>query len=300
MEISGADIGLFCALGSTATWAVCAVLFKKLGEKLDPIGMTLAKALLSVIFLLPVVIFFYPLNSLTLWQAGMIAVSGILGIAVGDSLFFAALNKLSPLVLAIILLAGPDILTGILGFVFLREMPALPVWIGIALIMISTALLLFPDAVSEKDSVKTSLWGVLLGCGSLVATALAMVIVKPVLVQHSSLPVTMLRMFFGSVSLLIYGAVARKMPVWYKPFASGEYRWGFFGTVALVTYGGFWLSLAAVKYLDLVVASALMSLEPVFVLIFMLLFTKHKTSFREISGLIFAVSGVLLITYFNK
>ena len=297
--ISGSGIGILCALGSTATWAVCAVLFKRLGEKLDPVGMTFVKALFSFILMLPIILIFYPLGALTWQQIGIIAASGILGIAIGDSLFFAALSRLSPLVLAIILLAGPDIFTGLLGFICLKEMPVWQVWAGILLIMASTALLLLPEVMAEKDAAKTTLKGVLFGCCSLLATAVAMVIIKPVLVQHSSLPITMLRMFFGALAILIYGACAGKFAEWYSPFGKGEYRWGFLGTVALVTYGGFWLSLAAIKFLDLVVASALMSLEPVFVLAFMLCFARHKTSVLEITGLILAVAGIFLITFFN-
>ena len=44
-------LGITFALLSTASWAVCSIIFKKLGEKLEPVGMTCVKSLLSFIYL---------------------------------------------------------------------------------------------------------------------------------------------------------------------------------------------------------------------------------------------------------
>lgn len=293
-------IGIWAALGSTASWALCAVLFKKLGERLDPIGMTMVKALLSVLFLLPFIIILYG-NLLLPWKdLALLAVSGCIGIALGDSFFFASLGRLSPLALAILLLAGPDVFAGVLGLVCLGEMPSWQVWSGIILIMVGMGGLLFPlPADQDGCSSKTTIYGLVFGVLALICTAASMVIIKPVLVRIPSMEATMFRMFFGGVLLLGYGILTGKLKAWSQPFRTGDYRWGFAGTVAIVTFGGFWLSLAAVKFLDLVVASALMSLEPLFVLPFMIIFGKHKPTLKEIFCMFSAVAGVLVIVFFN-
>ena len=97
------NLGIIGALGATASWALSGVLFKILGERLPPIGMTVAKTFFSVILLFPIVLFCYDF-SVTGDNLYKIVLSGLLGSAIGDSLFFAALSKLSPLLLSIILL----------------------------------------------------------------------------------------------------------------------------------------------------------------------------------------------------
>jgi drug/metabolite transporter (DMT)-like permease len=97
------------------------VLFKRLGECLDPVGMTAAKALVSVLVLLPFVVWTGEL-SVPMKDFLLMAVSGIIGIAIGDSFFFAALGRLSPLMLTVLLLTCPDIVTGLMGVLLLREL----------------------------------------------------------------------------------------------------------------------------------------------------------------------------------
>ena len=65
--------------------------------------------------------------------------------------------------------------------------------------------------------------------------------------------------------------------------------------VAIVTYGGFWLSLVAMKNLDVSVANTLISVEPVFVLPLAAVFLGETITFRTVLGAFATVGGVLLI-----
>ena len=119
--MSSSMIGIVAALGSTASWALCGVLFKKLGERLDPVGMTTVKSLVAALFLAPLLFFVGGAAAGgrdLLW----LAASGIIGIAIGDCFFFAALGQLSPLLLTVLLLTCPNVFTGILGVLCLGEM----------------------------------------------------------------------------------------------------------------------------------------------------------------------------------
>ena len=120
-------IGVVAALGSTASWALCGVLFKKLGERLDPVGMTAVKSLAAALFLAPM-LFFIGGAAAGGHDMFLLAASGIIGIAIGDCFFFAALGQLSPLLLTILLLTCPNVFSGILGVLCLGEMPSVPVW----------------------------------------------------------------------------------------------------------------------------------------------------------------------------
>lgn len=304
IEWQGAAVGVAAALGSTASWALCGVLFKQLGERLDPLGMTAAKSVAAAFLLAPVVIW------LTFFDGGqaasravgtsgssmwLLALSGLLGIAIGDSLFFAALSQLSPLLLSILLLACPDLFAGLLGVLCLGEMPSAPVWLGIAAVMTAMGFLVIPAALGEKGTVRSTARGIVFAVLSLICTSLSMVIAKPVLANVNPFAATMWRMAAGGVALVVFGAATGRMRKWRAAFADLRYAGGFVAVTAIVAFGGFGLSLAAVKYLDLVVASALMSLEPLFILPFMILFGRHRTCVREVIAMALAVAGVLVI-----
>lgn len=293
--MTNSTIGIIAALGSTASWALCGVLFKKLGERLDPVGMTTVKSLAAALFLSPLLFL-----AGGAWAGGkdllLLAASGIIGIAIGDCFFFAALGQLSPLLLTVLLLTCPNVFSGILGVLCLGEMPSVPVWCGIGLIMAAMAFLMFP--VEQGEGGKSTLKGVLLGVVSFVCSAVSTVIAKPVMTGEagvSPFAVTFYRMAAGGLALAAFALCAGKVKVWARPFQDVRYGAGFMGVTAVVAFGGFGLSMMAFKHLDVVTAGALLSLEPLFVLPFMALFGHHKVKAREFVGMALAVAGVLLI-----
>ena len=293
--MADSTIGVIVALGSTASWALCGVLFKKLGERLDPVGMTTVKSLVAALFLAPLLFFVGGA------QAGgrdlaLLAASGVIGIAIGDCFFFAALEQLSPLLLTVLLLTCPNVFSGILGVLCLGEMPSVPVWCGIALIMAAMAFLMFP--VEQGEGGKSTMKGVLLGIVAFICSSVSTVIAKPVMTGEagvSPFAVTFYRMAAGGLVLAAFALCTGKVKVWARPFRDVRYGAGFMGVTAIVAFGGFGLSMMAFKYLDVVTAGALLSLEPLFVLPFMALFGHHRVKARELAGMALAVAGVLLI-----
>ena len=288
-------IGISAALGSTASWALCGVLFKKLGERLDPVGMTTVKSLAAALFLAPLL--FFAGGAEAGWRdLLLLAASGIIGIAIGDCFFFAALGQLSPLLLTILLLTCPNVFSGILGVLCLGEMPSVPAWCGIALIMAAMAFLMFP--VDQGDGGKSTFKGIFLGVVAFICSSVSTVIAKPVMTGEtgvSPFAVTFYRMFAGGFVLAAFALCTGKVKGWARPFQDVRYGVGFMGVTAVVAFGGFGLSMMAFKHLDVVTAGALLSLEPLFVLPFMAIFGRHKVKIRELAGMALAVAGVLLI-----
>lgn len=288
-------LGIIAAIISTASWAVCTLILKKLGERLDPIGMTAAKSVLSVCFLVIFMCifgykFYIPAEFLI-----PVALSGIIGITIGDSLFFASLSKLSPFLITLILFAGPDIFSGLFGFFMLGECPSVSEWIGIILILAGLACFIFPIEKKHSEQTKTTLQGIVLAILSLICTAYSMAMIKPALANISTVTATMYRMLFSGISLIIFGFYTRKISVCNPTLGDKDYNLKFSATIFLATFGGFFAALFAVKHCDLIIASSIMSLEPLFILIFMVLLCKYKPKYKEYCGIIFAVSGLLIL-----
>src|SRR5882672_4101026 len=82
-------IGIAAALGSAGSWALGAILFKRIGESMSPLAMTLVKSAVSVVFL-GIALLFLGFSNVTPQNLWLMIASGLVGIAIGDTLFFAA------------------------------------------------------------------------------------------------------------------------------------------------------------------------------------------------------------------
>ena len=122
-----------------------------------------------------------------------------------------------------------------------------------------------------------------------------MVVIKPVLADTSVITVTMYRMLFSAFVLILLGLYKGNIFIWAKTLKDKKYNCQLLGTFTLATIGGFWLSLAAIKHCQIIIASSLMSLEPLFILIFMIIFNKYIPKKKEVFGLISVFTGILLL-----
>jgi drug/metabolite transporter (DMT)-like permease len=284
-------LGILAALGSAASWALGSILFKRLGESISSPAMTLAKELLSVVLLGMALVLtgFQTVDSNALW---LLVLSGLLGIALGDTFFFAALQDLGPVAMVVLLTLG-QVLTVVLAVVFLGDAPTSEAWIGIGLVVAGVAVVLYAKMSGEQQASKRR--GIVLGLASVVCTAVSMIVAKQGLDAVSALQATFIRMLAGAVGLLVVGMATLRLRQWAMPFRDPRLATGFLGAVAVVTFGGFWLSLAAIKYVDVSIANTLNSIEPVFVLPLAAVLLKEKITWTAIAGTAMTVAGVVLL-----
>src|SRR4051812_40701536 len=91
---AGMGIGEACAVGSALTWSGGVIIYKRLGEILPPLQLNLVKNLIVLLVLVPTLL----LTPGTGWPSlppmaiGLAMLSGVIGIAVADTLYFRALN----------------------------------------------------------------------------------------------------------------------------------------------------------------------------------------------------------------
>jgi drug/metabolite transporter (DMT)-like permease len=102
-------------------------------------------------------------------------------------------------------------------------------------------------------------------------------------------------MLFSALALLLYAIATKKILGWIKVLLDKVFTLKLIGTMIIYAVGGFWCSVIAVKYCELVIASSIMSLEPFFILLLMILFYRYIPKKRELASIILIVSGILLI-----
>jgi drug/metabolite transporter (DMT)-like permease len=278
------------ALGSAASWAIGSILFKRLGEHLSPVAMTLAKGSLSV-SLLSIALLFTGTATLSINAWMLLIASGLCGIALGDTFFFAALRRLSPHTLVILLMSG-QVLTVLLAVVFLGERLKLVQWGGIVLVILGIGIVVW-----EKSQEKSSWQGIIFGLLAVACMSVSILLAKGALndtvAMRDTLQATAIRMASGTLGIGLFGWYSGGLQRWTEPFRDRQLVRRFFIAVTVVTFGGFWLSLLAVKYVEVLIASTLNSTEPLFILPLSVIFLKEPITKRALWGTAVTILGIL-------
>jgi drug/metabolite transporter (DMT)-like permease len=127
-------IGVMAALAGALSWTLASGLWRRLPTSLGPAELNLLKNLLALALLLPLL----PLlvQPLVLRDGALLLASGVLGIAAGDSFYFAALRRLGTR-RTLTLEAGGPLLTSAAGLLLLLEVPSPRQWAGVALVSLA-------------------------------------------------------------------------------------------------------------------------------------------------------------------
>lgn len=292
--LSAHFIGILAALGSAASWAVGTLLFKGIGEEFSPLAMTFIKSLLGLLLLAGVLGLagWEPVKSFPL---GWLALSGFLGISLGDSFFFAALRRLPAHRLVILMLLAP-VVTLLMALCFLGERPAIIGWIGIGLVLGGVSLT-FKEKIQADEAGDRRGPGLLFGVLSVLAMAGSVIIAKIGLQDVSAMEATFLRLSFGFAGMLVVGLVRAELGHWLAPLRQAGLRWRFLLAVIVVTFGGFWLSLYAIKRLDVSIANTLLATEPVFALPLAVIWLKEHPTATSIVGAGIALCGAGILAF---
>lgn len=280
------------ALASSASWALGAVLWRRLGNFLSPFGSNLSKGLIGSVYLAAALAFLdlRPTSGPALAWLGL---SGVLGIAVGDTFFFRALMELGPRLASLLGTLNP-VLIALSAAALLGERPAATTWTGIGLTAAGVGWVLWERA-PEAGPVRNRARGLRYGLLAVVCTAAAVLLAKKGLEEVPALQAAFVRLASGTLGLLAWGVRSRQL--WAQLEALGNRavlgRAAF--VVFVVTCGGFLLSLVALKGLDASIASALGATSPLFVLPMAALWFREPITARTLLGTAVAVGGVVLL-----
>ncbi len=251
--------------------------------------MALAKSLIATLVLLALV---FP-SDLHLGQHHAIlylALSGIAGIALGDTLYFATLTRLGA---RLTLLMGTliPLVTALAAMVLFEEYLAPTAWLGIAITLGGIGYVLWernPDG-SRPQHLGS---GLVFALGFVIANTVGILLTKSGVVHMGSLEATLYREAAASFALGTWGAIGASLMSWMKPLANRR-LWLPLLTAAMIgTFLGTWFSVAALKYTYTAVAATLNATSPLFILPLGFFFAHEAISRRALGGALIAVIGI--------
>jgi len=284
-------LGEALAILSALAWSAGVIIYKRLGETIAPVRLNLMKNLLVLGFLLPSLAFFGgPPPQLTNAELAITLLSGMLGIAVADSMYLTALNRLGASRMGILgNFYSPFVI--LLSFLFLGERLGPLQLLGFALVT-SGVLVVSARSSAEPAERRELRRGFVLGISAIAVMAVAIVLVKRVLETQPLIWMVALRMIGGVGGLLLIFALKRELP-WPSRAERARIRWPVVLIGALVgQYLSMLLWLGGYKYTSASVAAILNETTSIFIVILAALFLHEALTRRKLLGVALTISGV--------
>ncbi len=287
-------IGEILSLASAVVWALSVILFRIAGEKIHPLVMNLFKNMLALVLLAATAAVIGGAPSLPPKTFLIFALSGVLGIALSDWLFFTALVKLGAELTAIVDCAYSPFVIG-LSFLFLGErMNGLQI-AGVALI-VGAVILITRKKSDDRISRRDLLSGVGIGIVSMLLTAGGIVLIKPYLAGVSIVWATLIRMTGGAAAGTVMWTLHPRRRELLKPLRTGANYKVLIPASVLSAYFSVLIWLAGMKYTLASIASALNQLNTIFIFILAAVILKEKITPIKVYSVVLAFVGAILVS----
>lgn len=283
-------LGIVAAIVSAASWAFGTLMFDRLGRDIPPAGITFIKGSLSIVFMALLTLFYNGFVSVGSIECVYLAISGIIGIAVGDTFFFKSLRDLGPKVQVLFFMLG-QVMTMILSFVFLGEILSIKEYIGALILLIGVMVVIWDRQEEHPNKARGFIYGIL----SIMCFSASSIIIKYSIDEIDVVSATFYRMFFGTIGVLFVGVSSQKISGWIAPLKDIRILSLFVLNVLVITFGGFLLSTVAIKYISVSLASVLSTTEPIFVLLFSYFINHDIATKRELLGATITILGLLIV-----
>ncbi len=285
-------IGAFSALGSAFFWALAAILFKRVSHQVPAMGLNFNKGLVAFICLGALLLLGQTV-SVDTQSLIVLSLSGLIGICLGDSLYFVALRRLGPR-LTLLLGALIPVAAGLMSFVFLQERISLLSTAGLALTIMGVVFVLWEKVPTANQPSQPQHWkaGVFFGLLFVFSEAAGIILTKIGVQELPSLQATFIRQTSAIIGLTFWGLAAGTFIGWLKPLKNPRIRNRVIVAAITGAFIGTWLSVLALKNTHTSVAAALNSTSPLFVLPLAAYIMRESISRRAILGTVVSVIGI--------
>lgn len=288
-------IGDAMAIGCAVAWALAVFAFRRVrgidAAALNQFKTTIAAVLLLATMLAMGIGFDVERNALD-WV--MLALSGVLGLAVADTLFLAGLARVDASMAAVADCAyAPTVL--LLSATFLGEPMRPGLLVGAPLVVLGllvigweprTTPIVTPRPIDRR--------GLALCVAGVVTTAIAVVLAQPALQRSDLIEATTIRLVAGAVALFVAQALLGRAPIALSLFRpQPAWRPAIVGTL-LGTYVAMILWLGGMKYGSASRAALLNQSGAIFVLLFSR-FAGEPVPLRRWIGAGIALTGVAVV-----
>ncbi len=177
----------FLALAAALCWAIGSIISVVPSRHLGAFSFIRWRMMAVAFMLWPVVLIVGSWRGFTGAIVVAMAISGLIGIFVGDTALFAASNRLGPR-RAGVLYSTNAVFSALFGFILFAEKMSLLTFIGTVLVMVGVSVAIFMGRDKEDNhaweaDAGSLKWGIVLGVIAAICQSIGSLIAKPVMTQ---------------------------------------------------------------------------------------------------------------------
>jgi drug/metabolite transporter (DMT)-like permease len=284
--------GELAAGTAAAIWAGSAIFYGQIGRQVAPLTLNLTKGLLAIGYLALTMVLTGDSFQLPGQAVGLLSLSGWVGIALGDTVFFAALNRIGARLTLLINTLSP-VATALLADLLLGEKLRPLSYLGICIAVAGVAGVI-ADRQREPQAETHQYWlGINCAVVSALANSIASVLSRQAMSLQDLSPVatTFWRLLAGTIGIGLLLLLQRQS---LRP-QLGTRVWGQLGFVAFFsTYLGISLQQTALKFTAAGVAQTIGATSPLFVLAIDR-WRGEKIGWRSLGYALLSIGGISLL-----
>jgi len=194
-------IGFCSAITAVVFWTFACSIWRKESEKILPRQINIYKNVIASIFFLPVVLSINWLSDIN--SIAFLTISGIVGIAIGDTLYINALKIIGTRKTLSFEALTPIIAT-MLGTLSINEIYSQKVWIGSSIVSFSLWMIVRQNTNKKSYSEEKKIFGILCAMGSVICAVSAALISRIILINSSLTPIQTTEIRLLSASIFLY------------------------------------------------------------------------------------------------
>ena len=196
-------IGFFAAISAVFFWTFACSIWRKESENLLPRQINIYKNVLASIVFLPVAL---SINWLSNYNSiFLLMISGIVGIAIGDTLYINSLKIIGTRKTLSFEALTPIIAT-FFGTFSTNEIYPQKVWIGSFIVSVSLLIIVRQNTYQKKNNIEINSLGILCALGSVFCAVFAAFLSRVILISSTLTPLqtTEIRLLSASIFLLLF------------------------------------------------------------------------------------------------
>jgi drug/metabolite transporter (DMT)-like permease len=304
------NYGELAALTTAFCWSFTVIFFAEAGRRIGSFRVNAIRLLFAVAIYTVVLMVtrgnLFPAD-LNRTQVFYLALSGLVGLVIGDGCGFKAAVMIGPRLTTLLAVTSP-IMATVIAWAFLGERLQLVDLLGIAVTVGGVSWVVaerryqnhnqFQLHTDHPDS-GTLARGILLGLGAALGQAGGLVLSKQAMLNCGSvldpLPASFLRMLTSAAMIWLFAALRGRLVDTLRGFQNTTAVWCSLGGAVFGPFLGVWCSLIAVARIPAGIAATLNATTPVWIIPNVRVIYKEKISLRAVVGAILAVGGIALL-----
>ncbi|HET9235113.1 MAG TPA: DMT family transporter [Candidatus Eisenbacteria bacterium] len=290
-------LGEAAALGTALCWSFATLLFTRAARRVGAFTLNLTRITLALVILSLLVLFTRGIE----WAPEaetrhviLLAVSGIVGLTLGDWAYFGAFVSIGPRVTTLFMTLAPP-MSAAIAVPLLGEHLGGTALLGMTLTLLGVIFVVLDRknaVIPRGHRIRGATLAVLGSLGQAVGLNLSKLGMGNVV---DPLPATAIRMAAGTAGIWMVALALGRTGGVLRLAREPKARLWTLGATLLGPVSGIWLSLVAVRHTQTGIAATIMATTPILVLPLLVFIEKEHVSARAIVGTVIAVAGVALL-----